>query len=56
MTLNDFGTQYGLKDTIWSEEKYFNQNAEFLKNLQTNNLNIQERQRSNICVAELETT
>ena len=41
-------------DTIYSEEKDFNENAEWIKNVQTNNTNIQEQQWSDISVEELQ--
>ena len=48
MTLKDFGTQYGVK-------KKTNQRVEWIKNVQTDNANIQEQQCSDISVEELQT-
>ena len=42
-------------DTIWSEEKDFNQRVEWIKNVQTDYANIQEQQCSDISVEELQT-
>ena len=42
-------------DTLWSEEKNFNENAEWIKNVQTDNAYIQEQHRSDISVEELQT-
>ena len=42
-------------DTIWSEEKNFSENVESIKNVQTDNANIQEQQWSDISVEELQT-
>ena len=42
-------------DTIWSEEKDFNEEAEWIKNVQTDNANIQEQQWSDNSVEELQT-
>ena len=43
-------------DRIWSEEKDFNEKAEWIKNVQTDNANIQEQQWSDISVEELQAT
>ena len=48
--INDIETIW---DTIWSEEKDFNEKAEWIKNVQTDNANIQEQQWSDISVEEL---
>ena len=40
---------------IWGEEKDFNEKAEWIKNVQTDNANIQEKQWSDISVEELQT-
>ena len=42
-------------DTTWSEEKDFNEEAEWIKNVQTDNANIQEQQWSDNSVEELQT-
>ena len=42
-------------DTIWSEEKDFNENREWIENVQINNANIQEQQWSDFSVKELQT-
>ena len=39
---------------MWSEEKHFNEKADWIKNVQTENVNIQEQQWSDI-VEELQT-
>ena len=51
--INDIETFW---DTIWSEEKDFNERAEWIKNVQTGNANIQEQQWSDVKVEELQTT
>ena len=48
MTLKDLGTQL-------MEEKDFNEKAEWIKNAQTDNANIQGQRWSNISVEELQT-
>ena len=50
--INDIGKFW---NTVWSEEKDFNEKAEWIKNVQTDNANIQEQQWSDISVKELET-
>ena len=42
-------------DTIWSEEKEFNEKAEWIENVQTDNANIQEQHWSDISVEEFQT-
>ena len=42
-------------DTIWSEEEDFNDKAEWIRHVQTNIVNMQEQQWSDISVEELQT-
>ena len=42
-------------DTILSEEKDFNENSEWIKNVHTDNANIHQQQWSDISVKELQT-
>ena len=42
-------------DTIWSEEKDFNENTEWIRNVQIDSANIQEQQWSDNSVKELQT-
>ena len=42
-------------DTIWSEEKDFNEKTEWIRNVQNDNANIQEQQWSDNSVKELQT-
>ena len=43
----------GFWDRIWSEEKDFNEKAEWIKNVQTDYANIQDQKWSDISVKEL---
>ena len=42
-------------DTIWNEEKDFNEKTEWIRNVQIDNANIQEQQWSDNSVKELQT-